>query len=136
MNVSDVMTNDVACLDCGDTMQAAAQQMAELNVGSLPVKDGERLVGIVTDRDLVLRGVAKGVAPDQRVDQAMTRDVVTTKAQASIEEAARLMSEKQIRRLYVTGDAGELAGVVSLGDLAVDARTNDAGEALKEISKS
>ena len=135
MNVSDVMTKDVACLDCGDTLQAAAQRMAELDVGSLPVKEGDRLAGIVTDRDIVLRAVAKGASSDQRIDQAMTRDVVTISPGATVEEAAQLMSEKQIRRLYVT-DGGDLAGVVSLGDLAVDARIDDAGQALKEISKS
>ena len=135
MNVREVMSTDVACANCGDTLQSAAQQMAEINIGSLPVKDGERLVGIVTDRDIVLRAVAKGYSPDQPVEDAMTDRLVTVAPDASLEEAARVMSEKQIRRLYVT-DGDRLAGVISLGDLAVEARGEQAGEALTEISKA
>jgi CBS domain-containing protein len=131
--VSDVMSNDVIHLVCGDTLQHAAQRMAEINVGSLPVLDGDRLAGIVTDRDIVLRAVAKGSSPDSPVDQAMTTDLVTVAPDSSIDDAARLMSERQIRRLYVT-DGKKLVGVLSLGDLAID-KTSEAGSTLREISK-
>lgn len=135
MNIRDVMSTDVACLACGDSLQDAAKKMAEINVGSLPVVEGDRLVGVVTDRDIVLRAVAKGTTPDQTVDNAMTRDVITIAPGASVAEANRLMSERQIRRLYVV-EGGTLAGVLSLGDLALDAETRETGEALREISKT
>ena len=97
------------------------------------LRDG-RLAGIVTDRDIVVRAVARGAAPDTAIADAMSDGVVTLSPDMSVDEAARLMSDKQIRRLYVV-DEDRLVGVVSLGDLAVDAETDDAGEALREISK-
>jgi CBS domain-containing protein len=133
VTVSDVMSKDVVHIASGDTLQQAAQQMAKINVGSLPVLDGDRLVGIVTDRDIVLRGVAMGSSPDSPVDRVMTTELVTVAPDSSIDDAARLMSGRQIRRLYVT-DGAKLVGVLSLGDLAID-KTSEAGSALKEISK-
>lgn len=135
MNVRDVMSSDVTCLACGDSLRDAAGKMAEINVGSLPVIDGGKLVGVITDRDIVLRAVARGTAPDQAIDAAMTRDVITIAPGTSVAEANRLMSERQIRRLYVV-EGDRLAGVLSLGDLALDAETSKAGEALREISKA
>ncbi|MBC7985577.1 MAG: CBS domain-containing protein [Sphingomonadaceae bacterium] len=134
MNVKDVMSSDVACLACGDSLRDAAGKMAEVNVGSLPVIEGGKLAGVVTDRDIVVRAVAEGRAPDQAVDCAMTRDVVTVAPDTSVDEANRLMSDHQIRRLYVVED-GAVVGVLSLGDLALDAEAHEAGEALREISK-
>lgn len=134
MNISDVMSADVASIGSGESLQAAAAKMAEINVGSLPVTNDGRLVGIVTDRDIVVRAVAQGVAPNATIDSAMSEGIVTVSPGTSVDEAARLMSERQIRRLYVV-DGERLAGVVSLGDIAVDSETRDAGEALREISK-
>ena len=134
MDVRNVMSSDVASIESRDTLQAAAAKMAEINVGSLPVLRDGRLAGIVTDRDIVVRAVARGAAPDTAVADAMSDGVVTLSPDMSVDEAARLMSDKQIRRLYVV-DEDRLVGVVSLGDLAVDAETDDAGEALREISK-
>lgn len=134
MNVSEVMSGDVACLECKDTLQTAAARMAEINVGSLPVTDNGKLVGVVTDRDIVTRAVASGAGPDTAIESAMTGDVVTIAPNASVDEASRLMSDKQIRRLYVV-DGDAIAGVVSLGDLALDAPSSEPGDALREISK-
>lgn len=134
MDVRNVMSSDVASIETRDTLQAAAAKMAEINVGSLPVLREGRLAGIVTDRDIVVRAVARGAAPGTAVADAMSDGVVTLSPDMSVDEAARLMSDKQIRRLYVV-DEDRLVGVVSLGDLAVDAETDDAGEALREISK-
>jgi CBS domain-containing protein len=134
MDVRNVMSSDVASIETRDTLQAAAAKMAEINVGSLPVLRDGRLAGIVTDRDIVVRAVARGAAPDTAIADAMSDGVVTLSPDMSVDEAARLMSDKQIRRLYVV-DEDRLVGVVSLGDLAVDAETDDAGEALREISK-
>jgi len=134
MKVAQVMSSDVASIETRDTLQAAAAKMAEINVGSLPVLRDGRLAGIVTDRDIVVRAVARGAAPDTAIADAMSDGVVTLTPDMSVDEAARLMSDKQIRRLYVV-DNDALVGVVSLGDLAVDAEAGEAGEALREISK-
>jgi CBS domain-containing protein len=134
MDVRNVMSTDVASIETRDTLQAAAAKMAEINVGSLPVLRDGRLAGIVTDRDIVVRAIARGDAPDTAVADAMSEGVVTLTPDMSVDEAAHLMSDKQIRRLYVV-DNDRLVGVVSLGDLAVDAETEEAGETLREISK-
>jgi CBS domain-containing protein len=134
MKVAQVMSSDVASIEARDTLQAAAAKMAEINVGSLPVLRDGRLAGIVTDRDIVVRAVARGATPETAIADAMSDGVVTLRPDMSVDQAARLMSDKQIRRLYVV-DEDRLVGVVSLGDLAVDAETDDAGEALREISK-
>ena len=134
MDVRNVMSTDVASIETKDTLQAAAAKMAEINVGSLPVLRDGHLAGIVTDRDIVVRAIARGAAPDTAVADAMSDGVVTLTPDMSVDEAARLMSDKQIRRLYVV-DNDSLVGVVSLGDLAVDAEAGEAGEALREISR-
>lgn len=134
MDVRNVMSTDVASIETRDTLQAAAAKMAEINVGSLPVLRDGHLAGIVTDRDIVVRAIARGAAPDTAVADAMSDGVVTLTPDMSVDEAARLMSDKQIRRLYVV-DNDALVGVVSLGDLAVDAEADEAGEALREISR-
>lgn len=134
MKVQDVMSGDVACLARGDTLQTAAAKMAEINVGSLPVTDGGKLVGVVTDRDMVTRCIATGAGADTPVESAMTGDVVTVSPDCSIEEASQLMSDRQIRRIYVV-DGDAVTGVVSLGDLALEAPSSDPGDALREISK-
>ena len=134
MKVAQVMSSDVASIETRDTLQAAAAKMAEINVGSLPVLRDGRLAGIVTDRDIVVRAVARGAAPDTAIADVMSDGVVTLTPDMSVDQAARLMSDKQIRRLYVV-DNDALVGVVSLGDLAVDAEADEAGEALREISK-
>ncbi|MGD9544091.1 MAG: CBS domain-containing protein [Methylocystis sp.] len=133
MQISNVMSKDVASIVSGETLHHAASEMAKLNIGSLPVIDGGNLAGIVTDRDIVVRGVAQGLSPQTRVGKVMTTELFTCAPTTSVDEAAKLMGEKQIRRLYVV-DQGRLVGVVSLGDLSLNAQ-DDAGEALTEISK-
>jgi len=108
--------------------------MAELNVGSLPVTDQGRLVGVITDRDIAVRGVARGLGEDAAVEVAMTANVVTCTGDTGVEAAAEMMRTNQIRRLYVM-EGNNLAGVASLGDLALEAQAEDAGETLREISK-
>lgn len=133
MRISEVMTRDVRDVHPGDSLKTAAAKMAEIDVGSLPVTEGDRLVGVITDRDITVRAVAKGLPCDAEVARAMSSGVVTCAADTPVEEAAHLMSEKQIRRLYVT-EGDRLAGVASLGDMALE-EMDDAGEALREISK-
>ncbi len=133
--ISTVMTRDVRTIEPATTLRQAAQAMADQDVGSLPVVDGDTLCGVVTDRDIVLRGVAQGTGGDGAVSDVMTPDVCTIGSDCDVDEAAKTMADRQIRRLYVVDD-GKIVGVVALGDLAVDPQGEDAGAALKAISKS
>jgi CBS domain-containing protein len=137
MQLKEVMTRDVEVIRPDATLAEAAAQMDSLNVGSLPVCDGDWQLGVITDRDIAVRATAAGRDPQAaRVRDAMTTDVIYGFDDQEVAEAARLMEEKQIRRLLVLNRAKRLVGIVSLGDLAVD--TGDerlAGEALKQISE-
>jgi len=131
------MTTDVRTIPSNATIKDAAEIMHNINVGSIPVVDNNnKLVGIVTDRDIVLRSVAKGQDPNIKVSDVMSRDIKTISPDTDVHEAADLMAEKQIRRLPVV-DNGNLVGIVSIGDLAVEGKYEDeAGEALHNISKN
>ncbi len=133
--IKSVMTSAVTTIDTNATLQQAATKMRDEDVGSLPVTQDGKLCGVVTDRDIVLRGVAKGSDASACVADVMTADVTTVGSECDVEEAAQLMADKQIRRLYVV-DGDTICGVVALGDLAVDPQGEDAGEALRAISKS
>lgn len=136
MKAKDIMTREVATVQPGATIREAADLMRKHNVGAIPVCDGNSVVGIVTDRDIVIRSVAEGSDPRTTpVSSIMTTNVVTVTPEADIEEVGAKMSQKQIRRVPVT-DGNGLVGIVSLGDLAVDRRSDmEASEALTEISR-
>lgn len=134
MQLRDVMTKDPVSISKDATIQEAAALMADEDIGSLPVIDGNKLVGIVTDRDIVIRSIARGEGANGKVSDAMTRNIVTCAPDTELRSAAATMAERQIRRLYVVED-GDLSGVVSLGDLAIEAPTEQAAQALKEISR-
>lgn len=120
MQLSDVMTRDVEVIHPDATLQEAAARMDVLDIGPLPVSDGGQLVGILTDRDITVRATAAGHDPSAtRVREIMSRDLVYAFEDQDVAEAARLMQEKQIRRLLVLTRDRRLAGIVSLGDLAV-----------------
>lgn len=133
------MTPDVEVLPPDATLQHAAQTMQRLDVGVVPVCDGERLVGIVTDRDLVVRALAAGRGPDARVREAMTEGVTYCYDEDSVADAEATMKAKQIRRLLVLDRSKRLVGILSLGDLAVqaghDARSGDTLQAISEPSR-
>jgi CBS domain-containing protein len=134
--VSDVMTRGVRTLSPDDTVMAAAQAMQELDVGVIPVCRADQLVGMVTDRDIVLRGVAQGCAADRTpLDDVMSRDVQWCFDDQPLEEVLEQMREAQIRRLPVVDRDEHLVGIVSLGDVAVKADETRAGEALESISE-
>lgn len=137
MRVSEVMTQGVECIGPDATLQEAAAKMKSLDVGPLPVCDNDRLVGMVTDRDITVRATAEGDAPtDIRVRDVMTPEVIYCFEDELVEDAARLMAEKQVRRLVVLNRDKRMVGIVSLGDLAV--KTGDeqlAGSALEDISE-
>jgi CBS domain-containing protein len=137
MQVKDVMTRGAECIPPDASLQEAARKMKSLDVGPLPVCDRDRLAGMLTDRDIVVRAVAEGRDPrTTRVRDAMTEGVTYCFEDDDVNEAARLMKEKQIRRLIVLNRDKRLAGIVSLGDLAVE--TSDehlTGKTLEHISQ-
>ncbi|HWY68457.1 MAG TPA: CBS domain-containing protein [Terriglobales bacterium] len=137
MKVAEVMTTEVETVQMNSTLEEAASIMKVENVGAIPVVDEEDdLVGIITDRDIVVRCVAEGKDPaDTNVEEVLSHELETIEPDVDVEEAARLMADKQIRRLPVCQD-GELVGMISIGDLAVKAtRPEASGAALREISQ-
>ena len=118
--IQDVMTRDVQSIAPQETVQRAAQMMDELNVGAIPVLDGRKLVGMITDRDITVRSTAAGQAPDQtRVGDVMSVDVRTCTPHQSVDEVLDQMGDVQIRRLPVLDrQSQEVIGIVSLGDMA------------------
>jgi CBS domain-containing protein len=118
--IREIMSREVHVLSPRDSVMKAAVKMRQLDVGAVPVCDGEKLVGMITDRDITVRGVAAGRdAATTPVGDVMTDDVVWCVEDADIAEVARLMGDGQIRRLPVVTHAKELVGIVSLADLAV-----------------
>jgi len=136
MLVKQVMTRGVACVRPNDSLRSAAAKMRDLNVGSMPVcGDEDRLVGMLTDRDVVVRAVAEGWNPDERrVSDAMSEGIVYCFEDQDAQEAAWKMRENRIRRLVVLDEDRRLAGIVTLGDLAVDADDRGiAADALHDV---
>jgi CBS domain-containing protein len=118
MKVSNIMTRDVRLLDPDQTIREAARLMAEIDVGALPVSKNDRLVGMITDRDIVIRAVAHGRSPDMTVAEVMSKEMLYCFEVDEIEDVARNMGNAQIRRLPVVNRAKRLVGIISLGDLA------------------
>lgn len=135
MQVKDIMTRGVETVSPETTLQEAAARMKTLDVGPLPVCDGDRIEGLVTDRDIVVRGIAEGRDPrTTRVTEVMSRDVVTCAESDDVKVAARTMKEKQIRRLLVVDDNHKVSGIVSLGDVAVEGDDKMSGDVLEKVS--
>jgi CBS domain-containing protein len=135
MKISDVMTRDVTTVRADQTAQEAASFMLQGDAGSIPVTDGDRLVGMITDRDIAVRGVAKGHGPDTPVRELMTEGLVCAREDDDIEEVASRMSEAQVRRLPVIDGSENLIGIVSLGDLSRESHGEAAHEALEGVSR-
>ncbi|HVG96981.1 MAG TPA: CBS domain-containing protein [Chloroflexota bacterium] len=137
MNVSDVMTRAVDVIHPDSTLDEAAERMRRLDVGPLPVCDGDRLVGMITDRDITVRGTAESRDPvTTRVSEIMTPEVVFTYEDEDVKRAAKLMEDHQLRRLVVLNRDKKLVGIVSLGDLAVETADDKLkGQVLEEISR-
>jgi CBS domain-containing protein len=133
--IEDVMTRDVQRVSPEDSVHRAAQIMKEFNIGSVPVVDGEKLVGMITDRDITVRSTAAGKAPQtSRVGDAMSTAVRTCHASQSVDEVLTQMGDVQIRRVPVVDQQSHaLIGIVSLGDMATK-QTSGIGQALQEIS--
>jgi CBS domain-containing protein len=137
MKVQELMTRGAECVAPNTTLQDAARRMKDLDVGSLPICDNDRLAGMVTDRDMVIRGLADGSDPTTTtVDRVMSPDITYCFEDQDVEEASRLMKDRQIRRLAVLNRDKRLVGMLSLGDLSrsPDAR-GQAEETLEEVSR-
>jgi CBS domain-containing protein len=137
MQVKEVMTRDAKCVAPEAFLQEAAEKMKTLDVGALPVCDDNRLVGVLTDRDITVRATAHGSDPwMERVRDVMTPEVVYCFEDQDVNEAAQLMKQKQVRRLPVLDHDKHLVGIVALGDLAVETgAARLAGQALQGISE-
>jgi CBS domain-containing protein len=137
MKLSEIMTRDVVVIQPDDSLQSAAKKMRDLNIGFLPVCDGDNLLGVISDRDITIRALADGMD----VNVMLGRDLMTTPPiycfeDQEVSEAAKIMEENQIRRLVVLSrEDKRLVGVVSLGDLARIESTDRSGQVLKKVSE-
>lgn len=136
MKVSDAMTSQVSVARPSDTIRQVAETMAKVDSGVVPVVDDGKVVGLVTDRDIVLRVVAEGRSFDAPVSEAMSDgEVLSVKEDDILADATAKMANHQVRRLVVLNDAGNLTGILSLGDVAKDYGAKQVGKTLEEISQ-
>ena len=132
--IRDLMTSNVETVGPDHTAKDAAAFMLSADTGSIPVCDGEKVIGMITDRDIAVRGVAAGKGPDCSVRDLMSSDIVCARDTDDAQSVAAKMSEAQVRRLPVLDANDKLVGMVSLGDLSRDAEQSAATEALEGIS--
>jgi CBS domain-containing protein len=135
MKLGSIMTGGIESVRPQATLAEAAKKMASQDIGSLPVCAGRhKVVGIITDRDITVRAVARGMDPNQtRVEEVMTREVLSCSSEADVEQARALMEKRQVRRLLVTGVDDSPVGIVSLGDIALCLRESQSGEVLRKV---
>ncbi len=136
MKVREAMTREVRLARPEQSIQEAAKQMAEMDIGALPVEENDRLVGMITDRDIAVRAVAQGRGPDTRVSDVMSSEIRYCFEDQSIDEVMQNMGDLRVRRLPVVNRDKRLVGILSLGDVALeDGAQDEAGEALTQISR-
>lgn len=135
MKVRDVMTAQVVSAKPTSSLKEVASIMAQIDSGAVPVLDEGSVVGLITDRDIVVRGVAKNLNLNQPVSEIMSGDVQSCLEEDSVADAAAKMGSHQVRRLVVYDAQGKLAGMISLGDIAVDYGAKAVGHTLEEISE-
>jgi len=135
MNVRDCMSRNVQLTSPDQTLREAAQTMARIDAGVLPVGDGDRLVGMLTDRDIAIRAVAEGMSPDTPVRDAMTAEVKYCFDDEDCQEVLENMGDIQVRRMAVLNRDKRLVGIISLGDLARTDRSKRTATALDQISQ-
>ena len=134
--LKEVMSRDVKVISPDATIREAARKMLEGDFGMMPVGENDRMIGAISDRDIAIRGVAEGKDPNTRVREVMSEGITWAYEDDSAEDAAKIMSEHQIRRLPVVNSDKRLVGIVALGDFAVESsEIEPAAEALSEISK-
>jgi CBS domain-containing protein len=134
MKIAEIMSSDVLLISPDDTIQSAARKMDDADVGFLPVQENDKLIGMVTDRDLALRAVALGKDPQKtKVRDVMTERVLYCLEDEDVEDVADNMAEMRIRRLPIVDDNKRLVGVVSLGDIAFKHKATTAGATLESV---
>ncbi len=135
MLCSDIMTRNVTTATRAHTLKDVAAMMRDGDMGSVPVVEDGKLVGIVTDRDIVIRSIADGTAASASVGEAMTTDIFSVKPDDFVFEAIRLMGDKQVRRIPVVDGDGKLAGIIAMADIALETEdAQEVAETLEEIS--
>lgn len=134
-SIQETMTSDVTTIEPSTSAREAARLLKSEDVGSLPIVEGDRLVGIVTDRDLALRVLGEGKDAETPVSEIASKDLVTIDPEQSLEEAARLMAEHQLRRLPVCEEDGRLVGILAQADIARAGHDSLTGATVEEISK-
>jgi len=135
MNVSEVMTAQVVTAKPTSTITEIARMMARIESGAVPVVEDDKVVGLITDRDIVIRVIAEGLGLDRPVSEVMSEDVQTCTEDDNVADAAAKMGSHQIRRLVVLNERGRLTGILSLGDIAQDYGAKAVGRTLEEISE-
>lgn len=135
MKIADVMTRSIEKVGPDQSVREAASFMLSADTGSIPVCDGEKLIGMITDRDIAVRGVAKGYGPEAKVRDLMTSDVISVREDERVEDAAAKMSEAQVRRMPVVDSDQKLCGMISLGDLSRETDGPAAARALEGVSQ-
>jgi CBS domain-containing protein len=135
MKVGQAMTRDVRVSSPDETIRKAAKTMAKLDAGVLPVGENDQLIGMITDRDIAIRGIAEGKGPKAKVRDVMTNDVKYCFEDQELEEVTRNMADIQVRRLPVLNRDKRLVGILSLGDIAGSSDGKGAGDALRGISR-
>ncbi len=131
--IAEIMTTDVEVVRPEETLRDAARAMADLDVGSLPVCDGKKLIGMITDRDITVRAVVEGKSSDTPVSEVMTDEVIWCSESDSVDEVLQKMSDAQVRRIPVVDEDRQLIGIVALGDIALE-EDDAVDETLRDIS--
>ena len=135
-SIRELMTTNPRSLESGSNVMEAARLMRDEDVGIVPVVDGEKLIGTVTDRDIAIRVVAEGKSPESTtVGEIASRELVTIDPQQELDEALRLMARHQVRRLPVVEEDGKLVGIVAQADIARSASDEQTGDLVEDISK-
>jgi CBS domain-containing protein len=135
-SIRDVMTSNPSTIDAEKSVAYAAKMMREEDVGLAPIVEGDKLIGMLTDRDIAIRVVAEGRDPDQvKVRDVASKQVVTIDPQQDLEEALRIMAKHQVRRLPVVEEDGKIVGVVAQADVAREGDDTQTGKLVEEISK-
>jgi CBS domain-containing protein len=135
-SIREAMTSNPCSIDADKSVAYAAKMMRDEDVGIAPIVEGDRLVGVLTDRDVAVRVVAEGLDPEKvKVSEVASRDVVTLDPQQDLDEALRLMARHQVRRLPVVEEDGRLVGVVAQADVAEQTDERRTGEVVEQISR-
>ena len=134
MKISEVMTSDVETITPDQTAREAASFMLRAEAGSIPVCEGNRVIGMITDRDITIRGVAEGRGPDTAVRELMTDDIICAHEDEEVKDVALRMSREQVRRMPVVDADEKIVGIVSLGDLARETDSDTAEKTLEGVS--